>query len=460
MSSRQMSKPSRPIGILRRLAAAAVAAALLAQPAAAAASAPPDAQPPAPAASAPPETEPSVDLAVSSYASEYSVSLTEAQRRLDRIQPLQEILASIRDLEAARLAGWGIDHTSSFGGWVWLTGNAAPGATSAAVADAHADVRIRTGADHSLAELLTAQQGLFRTGAVVRVNDGGASGVARMVTFTGIDMAANAVRIGIDPALAAVVPGGLTDTGPATVTDEAFRAKAAEVTAQLRGHINVNYVVEDGRGLSADATFIGGQGMDICTSGFTARQRGTGVYGIITAGHCTVTPQESLSMHGVRLSPVIRLHGPYVDAQFQSIPTGSSHRLFDEFVCGRVLPCDVAGDVSRFHMMGSYICHYGQSSGNSCGTVDDIHYRPPDSDSCAGECNNRFVAVAGLHLRTCGGDSGGPWYHGSAAYGIHGGGNGKTDCVSGNRYAYFSAIRDVEIRLRVNILTRGPITVP
>lgn len=273
-------------------------------------------------------------------------------------------------------------------------------------------------------------------------------------------MAANAVRIGIDPALAAVVPGGLTDTEPTTVTDEAFRAKAAEVTEQLRSQISVNYVVEDGRGLAADATFTGGQQIGECTSGFTARQRGTNVYGIITAGHCTKTPQASLSMHRVRLSPVVRLYGPYVDAQFQSIPTGSSYRLFDEFVCGRVLPCDVAGDVSRFRMMGSYICHYGQNSGNSCGTVNDIYYRPPDSDSCEGECNNTFVAVTGPRLRTCEGDSGGPWYHGSAAYGIHGGGNGKEDCVSGNRLAYFSAIRDVENRLGVNILTRGPITVP
>ena len=457
MSSRQMSKPSRPIGILRRLAAAAVAAALLAQPAAAAASTPPDAQPPAPGVSSPPETEPSVDLAVSSYASDYSVSTDEAQRRLDRIQPLQEILASIRSLESTRLAGWGIDHTAGFGGWVWLTGNAAPGAASAALADAHADVRIRTGADHSLAELLMAQQGLFRNGAVGRVNDGGASGVARMVTFTGIDMAANAVSIGIDPALASVVPGGLTDTGPVTVTDEAFRAKAAEVTELLADTISVNYVVEDGRGLSNNATFIGGQQVGVCTSGFTARQWGTSIYGIISAGHCIRQPFD---MHDVTLTLIERRHGPYVDAQFLSIPTGSAHRLFDEFVCGRVLPCDVAGDVSRSNMMGSYICHYGRNSGNSCGTVIDINYRPTHKRSCEGECNNTFVRVTGPNLRACEGDSGGPWYHGSAAYGIQGGSDGGSDCVSGNRFAYFSAIRDVENRLEVNILTRGPIIVP
>ena len=444
MSSRQTSKSNRPIGILRRLAAAALTAALLAQPAAAEASTPPEAEPP-------------VDLAVSSYAADYSVSITEAQRRLDRIQPLQEILASIRDLEAARLAGWGIDHTASFGGWVWLTGNAAPSAAAAAIADAHADVRIRTSADHSLAELLTAQQGLFRTGAVGRVNDGPASGVAAMVTFTGINMAANAVRIGIDPALAAVVPGGLTDTGPATVTDEAFRAKAAEVTEQLRSQISVNYIIEDGRDLSNNASFIGGQQIGACTSGFTARQRGTGIYGIISAGHCKRQPFD---MHDVTLTLVKRRHGPYIDAQFLSIPTGSSHRLFDEFVCGRVLPCDVAGDVPRFRMMGSYICHYGRNSGNSCGTVIDINHRPTHNRSCEEECNNTFVRVTGPNLRACYGDSGGPWYHGSTAYGIQGGGSESSDCVSGNKFAYFSAIRDVENRLGVNILIRGPITVP
>lgn len=214
--------------------------------------------------------------------------------------------------------------------------------------------------------------------------------------------------------------------------------------------------VEDGRGLSTSATFIGGQRVGDCTSGFAARQRGTGVYGIITAGHC----DNSYEMHDVTLTLAVRRYGPYVDAQFLSVPTGSSHRLFDEFVCGRVLPCDVAGEVSRFNMMGSYICYYGRNSGNSCGAVDDINFRPTDNESCAGRCSNTFVRVTGPGLRTCEDDSGGPWYHGSAAYGIHGGGIDVRDCVSGNKVAYFSAIRDVERHLRVDILTRGPITVP
>ena len=104
MSDHRINKPKRLIRWLSPLTAAALAAALL------------SVQPGVAGASATPDPEPPPDLAVTSYASDYSVSLAEAQRRLDRIQPLQEILASIRSLEAARLAGWGIDHGPSFGG--------------------------------------------------------------------------------------------------------------------------------------------------------------------------------------------------------------------------------------------------------------------------------------------------------------------------------------------------------
>ena len=449
MSDSQTHKPKRLVRWFGLLAAAGLAAALLSvQPGAAGAAAAPDPGPPP------------VDLAVTSYASDYSVSLTEAQRRLDRIQPIQEILASIRDLEDARLAGWGIDHGSNFGGWVWLTGDDAPGAAAAAIADAHADVEIRTGADHSYVELLAVQQRLFRNGAVGRVNDGPGSGVAAMVTFTGIDMAANAINIGIDPALAVAVPGGLTDTGPATVTDEAFQIKAAEVTAQLQDSISVSFVVEDGRGLSDQATFVGGLGMSDCTSGFTAKQRGRSVYGIVTAGHCTDTSQESISTRGVTLSPVARQVGPYVDAQFQSVPTGSSHRLLDDFACGSVFFCDVTGDMPRHRMMGDYICHQGNVSGHSCATVTNINFFLRYSTACETiSCSNTYVRVEGNNLRHCKGDSGGPWHDGSVAYGIHKGGTFVGNCGSGLP-AWFSAIQDVENELGVDILTRGPVTVP
>ncbi len=73
MSDTPTHKPKKLIGRLSPFVAAALAASVALQSGAAGASAAPDPEPPP-------------DLAVTSYASDYSVSLAEAQRRLDRIR--------------------------------------------------------------------------------------------------------------------------------------------------------------------------------------------------------------------------------------------------------------------------------------------------------------------------------------------------------------------------------------
>ena len=432
-------------------------------------------------ASAPTDTsaiaEP-VDIAVASYAADYSVTHKEAQRRLDRIQPLQEILASIRKLESARLAGWGIDHTGTFTGWVWLTGDGAPSAGAAGVADAHADVQIRTGAVHRLAELLAAQTDLFEdVGPTGHITDGPESlaRIKRVVTFTGIDMRANAIQIGIDPGLATTVPGGLTDASPITVTDETLQAKITEVTQQLQVHINVKYSVEDGRRMAPEASFAGGENIgstEKCTSGFAARKNGRGAYGIITAGHCGDNgPNET---HTFRMWGVVLPHNygwasVNADAQFHTIPTGSGHVLDDDYLCHNTPPinyCDVAGDIGRSGMIDDYVCHTGRSSGITCGTVVDTAYQPTYTGACrssgndATSCNRVFVKVEGSSLRSCRGDSGGPWYRNGTAYGIHMASNSSNDCSASGIFAIFSGIRDVENFLSVQILTGGSVTIP
>ena len=192
------------------------------------------------------DTQEPVDVAVASYASDYNVTHQEAQRRLDRIQHLQEILSSIRSLEAARLAGWGIDHTGAFKGWVWITGDQPPSTAATRIASAHTDVEIRTGATHSLAELLAAQGNLFHSsGTTGHVTDGPdtTAQIKSIVTYTDVDVTANAILIGIDPGLATAVPGGLIDPGTIAVTDETLRAKITEVTQLLQDDISVPYVV-------------------------------------------------------------------------------------------------------------------------------------------------------------------------------------------------------------------------
>lgn len=408
--------------------------------------------------------ERAVDPAVEAYASAYSLSHEEAKRRLDRIQPIQEILASIRASEHARVAGWNIDHDGSLVGWVWLTGDDAPSASAARIANAHDDIEIRTGARHSYAALLAAQNGLS-FGAVGRADDGpvGADGIGEMVTFTGIDMNANAVRIGIDPELAAQVPG-LDDDTPAATTDEALAIRTAQVTRLLEDRIGVAYAVVDGRGHSDSAWFAGGQEMRrvssdtrACTSGFAARKRGNGPYGIITAGHCP----DSLKVHGITLEYARGYASLHSDAQFHRIPTGAGHTALDDFECGDIRLCDVDSDIKRSRMMGDWVCHYGMNSGRSCGTVAAINHRPAYAGACTYEdgrarrCDNVFVLVRGDDLKGCRGDSGGPWYRSGTAYGIHKGNTNPDDCTGTGKEAWFSAIQLVEGLLTVDILTQS-----
>ncbi len=432
-------------------------------------------------------TEQPVDVAVTFYAADYNVSLEEAKRRLDRIQPIHQILAAIRQAESDRVAGWGIDHAGTFKGWVWLTGDQPPNTDTAGIANAHNDVEIRIGAVHTHNELRAAQDQLFdhigptgHTGASIPAE------IERIVTYTGINMGANAIRIGIDPTLAVTkIPGGLTDPSPIAITDEAFQTKATEVTEQLQGKVSVAFVIEDGRGLGpAEETFGGGQqvsltkgnNVGLCTAGFAARKNGRGAYGIITAGHCGdagLTETTTTRMHGITLPFVTGYASANADAQFHSIPTGSSHILRDDFRCNPRYGeqwCDVTGDIARNNMERDYVCHFGISTRTTCGTVIDTSYEPRyrsrTSNACVSSggdgtlCNAVFVKVKGGALKVCKGDSGGPVYRFGVAYGILKGGSNSTDCNATSKTMWFSAIREVEDFLGVQIITGGSVTIP
>lgn len=437
----------------------------------------------------------SADVIVASYALDFSVSNDEARRRLGRIDAVQEALASIRSFEAERLAGWGIDHRGGFTGWVLLTGDGPAGAEAATVADAQSDVEIRTGAQHSYAKLLEAQgklsAELFAARRSVDGNalggvgeqtqtepgaprkPGGDQGVARLaevVTFLETDMGGNAVLVGIDPGLA-------PDSSPlGSVSDLAFDHSAEVVAELLQAHMSVAFEVVDGRGIDPATHFVGGIKMSVCTSGFTARRpiRGGYRYGIITAGHCGgdfPADTGAVSMYGVVLPFVYGWLSATADAQFHQIPdpASGSHFVADDYVCRDPalhpnFSCDVFGTVARADMLGDYVCHTGKNSGTSCGEITAIDRRlewsdHPCRDSTGADvkCEPVFVKVQGQYLKSCKGDSGGPYFRGGKAYGIHAGGLKDYGCATEGNTVTFSAIEEVEAFLKVEVLTE-PVT--
>lgn len=443
------------------------------------------------------DTEATTDPIVASYASDYSVATEEATRRLERIPEMQELMASLRDAETSRLAGWGIDHNGPMTAWVWLTGDQPPSDAASAIADAHSDLQIRTGATHSHAALLTAQD-RFGDGSSIGSggsvgNTGGASSgsawldeLSSIVTFTGVSLRNNGIYIGIDPDLAADVPqegpgtaddsaamGPVGQTDESTTSDTQLAAAIAQLTQDLDSHIDVAFAVVDGRGVGISADFDGGRGMRTCTSGFAAVTRDTRVYGILTAGHC----DDEQSMQGVTLPWVKGYEHRRADAQLHQIPAGSDHVLRDDYVCNTSgwwhTVCDVSGTTTRSSMHESYACHTGKNTGTTCGTVTDISYQPVHNDACkygssSGRtisCSSVFVRVEGPSLYSCKGDSGGPWFNHGTAYGIHMGDIHLKDTPKSNRCyvsavaAYYSAIDEVKAFLNVNILSAGDVTI-
>ncbi len=238
-----------------------------------------------------------VGPAVTSYASDYSVSFEVAEQNLRRISELQELMVSIIGLERSRVAGTGIDHGMDMRGWVWLVGDDPASASAARIADAYDDMEIRFGADHTYAELREAQDSLdFDSVAGPETK----ARLSDMVVYTAVDVDANSVEIGIDPARAYTRVPRSTSASP--VSDEELATEADWVVSVLKGYVDVPIVIGDGRGYGSTASFLGGEEMGLCTSGFAAKQNG-GPYGIITAGHC----EEFIVMNGIRLPYVVWL---------------------------------------------------------------------------------------------------------------------------------------------------------
>ncbi len=402
------------------------------------------------------ESAGSAGFVVESYARDYSVSVGEAGRRLGRIASLQEVIGSIRVLEGSRVAGWGIDHGEDFGAWVWLAGDEHPGDEAARVAAAYDDVQIRTGAAHTYEELRAAQDRIDPT--LVEDDPEVSSKIAAMVVYTGVNMAANSVTVGIDSGSGSGRSRRDTTPGVESDAEGDFATVATLLGEVLQEYTGVGVVMADATGFEKNANFRAGETMWTCTAGFAAKRRG--LYGVLTAGHC----DDYQAMHGWVLPFVVGDLGPRADAQFNRIPLGSPLQITNNYKCGARgrSVCQVTGTAERVDMMGSYICKTGRVTGVSCGEVTDITvnlsklYRYSSLCGIGNTCEAAYVLLDGSSLKSCVGDSGSPLYDSNGiAYGILHGSTG-TGCKKEGVTVFFSAIDEVEDYLDVKVLTAPP----
>ena len=324
------------------------------------------------------------------YAAQFGVTPDEALRRLKAQQTTVAATDAIRAEFADRLAGISIEHKPEYRIVVLLT-------VGEQVADRSASgvpIVFRTGAKATHAQAVAAMRKHlidFRTDLPSARGAGYDQRTGEVVLLV---TPADAQNFGID----------------------AIRSRAEQV-----GGVPVRVVVNelresnmgvDGGGRVEGVSRITGR-RSVCTSAFAVTNGETNA--MTTAAHC---PDQLtyIDLDGSTVElPMIGSWGlGYQDVQINGSPLPLQPLFYSNRGAGTLRRVVAWRNVASTRA-GDFVCHYGESSGYSCATVELTDYAPP-GDLCGGPCSPAWVTVKGPSCIA--GDSGGPVFSGDVAFGI------------------------------------------
>jgi len=324
------------------------------------------------------------------YAAQFGVTPGEALRRLKAQQASVATTDAIRIEFADRVAGISIEHSPRYRIVVLLTGDLAVADRSVA----GVPIAFRTGATATHEQAITA---LRRHLIDFRADLPNARGA-------GYDQHTGEVVLLITPADA-----------------QKFGADAIKARAGQVGGVPVRVVVNelresnmgvDGGGRVEGISSVTGR-RSLCTSAFAATNGETNA--MTTAAHC---PDQLtyVDLDGSTVDlPMIGSWGlGYQDVQLNGSPQPLQSLFYSNRGAGTLRRVATWRNVASTRA-GDFVCHYGESSGYSCATVELTDYAPP-GDLCGGPCSPTWVTVKGPSCIA--GDSGGPVFSGSVAFGI------------------------------------------
>lgn len=342
------------------------------------------------------------------YAAHHLVPLDEAKRRLDAQQRSVAVTDRIAAALANRLAGISIEHGPHHRIHVLLAGPEPVAGEAALAAGSPMPVVFRPGAAATRAEIVAA---IRANQPVLRKELPNARGIGldqRTGELVLLVNAADAQRLGI----------ATIDARAEELSGVPVRVELAEpATNLLRG----------GSRLVGSDPVTGKR--HACTTGFVVDD-GERI-GVVTAAHCP----DSLTYEapdGGKLP--LRFVGGWgvghQDVQVHVVDDSSAGESGDVLAqeptfyanrrSGSLRP--VTGARRRESTRaGDFLCHWGEGSGYSCAEVAMTDYAPP-GNLCGGPCTPVWVAVKGPGCRA--GDSGGPVFVGTTAFGILKGGSG------------------------------------
>ncbi|MEM9595222.1 MAG: S1 family peptidase, partial [Acidobacteriota bacterium] len=211
--------------------------------------------------------------------------------------------------------------------------------------------------------------------------------------------------------------------------DDGLAARSMDLPASVN-------VVQVDELSTVEADIYGGLPLRTCTSGFSVKKTSNGTKGISTAAHCS----NSQTYSGTNLPYQSGAYYSQYDVQWHTAPgfTVVNRIRSSCSTCTR----SITGTVGRSSQsVGNYVCKQGKTTGYTCGYITDKSYQS-SSPSTATATYIR-VSRSGVDLSS-GGDSGGPWFNGNNAYGIHHSGIGND--------ATYMAINYISV-LGVSVLT-------
>lgn len=341
------------------------------------------------------------------YAGRFAVSPDEALRRLKAQQASVAATDAIALEFADRLSGIAIENGATYRIVVLLTGDEPVPERSAA----GVPIVFRTGAGATHAQAIAALRKHLIDVRTALPGMRGAGFDQRSGEIVLLVTSADAARFGID----------------------AIRTRAQQV-----GGVPVRVVVNDLR--ESNMSIAGGglvrgsvEGARYrCTSGFVVTDGKR--TGIATAAHCPDELSYEQPDGSETLLPFAGQWGlGYHDVQVNLSPEASEPLFYANRGAGALRRLDTWRNVASTRA-GDFVCHYGVSSGYSCATVELTDYAPPGA-LCGGPCSPTWVTVQGPNCMT--GDSGGPVFSGTVAFGIAKGVN-RASSGRCNFYYYMS----------------------
>lgn len=350
------------------------------------------AKPPAPQVQSS-TAEEAVRQDAAAYAKEFGVAPDEAARRIRVRAEQDEAVERLRAADRGRFAGLWIEHKPQFRIVVRLKGDAPAGPELVERAKGMAiPVTFVTGAKTTEDEVLAKIRTSLRVFKTALPGLGG----------TDYDVKTGEIVLYIHA------------TGAAA---ESARGKAADLTKAVGNPVRVEILPAPMR----DQDVRGGAPISGCTSAFVVVD-GSSNRGVVTAGHCNDTLSYA-GYDGTNTSMTLKaeMRDADRDLQWHTTPIAEIPEFYaDMTTSARVL---TGRRLRSSTAVGDTVCHRGQTSTYSCGKVESTTFQPTYSGACPATCNAVWVSVKGANLACAGGDSGGAWFNGQTAFGVHKGGS-------------------------------------